>query len=340
MQPTRILSHLHFSPNSLTHLPVGVNDTLIAAGGQESEIHLSLHTSSSSRSNRTRQVWEYENRLSGSINNSVLLTSLSLTRANESSVEPRVGVSNNDGSVKLYNVPMRVHNKERKLQEVGVINLDVPINHCMLFLLFFCYSSSYFISTASISPDGRTLLSVGDSNKVYFHRITGGARVTFSPIITLVIPPPDSSPLGGYSTSSFAASFSSAFSSDGSKFAVASQEGLVAVWDVRGMSKPIKVFQTDKTRLPGGSTSDFIGNNGGAGLSDDPWEWTRGNKAPGWCVRNVKFNGGDGARLGKEIMAFTEVSFKCFSFRIYFIKAAVFYSIPHSYILSTHAHSR
>ena len=131
LQPTRILSHLHFTPNSLTHLPVGVNDTLIAAGGQESEIHLSLHTSSSSRSSRTRQVWEFESPLRGSINNSVLLTSLNLTGGNESSVEPRVGVSNNDGSVKLYSIPMRVHNNRRKLLEVGVIKLDVPINHCM-----------------------------------------------------------------------------------------------------------------------------------------------------------------------------------------------------------------
>jgi hypothetical protein len=136
LQPTRIISHLHFTPNSLTYLPVGVNDTLIAAGGQESEIHLSLHTSSSSRSNRTRQVWEFESPLLGSINNSVLLTSLSLTRANESSVEPRVGVSNNDGSVKLYNIPMRVHNNRRKLVEVGVIKLDVPINHCMCSFIF------------------------------------------------------------------------------------------------------------------------------------------------------------------------------------------------------------
>jgi WD40 repeat protein len=183
------------------------------------------------------------------------------------------------------------------------------------------FTFSFFISTASISPDGRTLLSVGDSNKVYLHRITGGARVTFSPIITLAIPPPDSSP-GGYSTSSLAASFSAAFSSDGSKFAVTSQEGLVAVWDVRGMSKPIKVFQTDKTRVPGRSTNEFIGNGGATGwLSNDPWEWTGGNKAPGWCVRNVKFNGGDGTRLGKEIMAFTEVSF-LFQLSYIFMKAA------------------
>ena len=194
-----------------------------------------------------------------------------------------------------------------------------------MFLFFFLnvYPFSCSSFTASISPDGRTLLSVGDSNKVYFHYITGGAQVTFSPITTLTIPPPDSSPLGGYLTSSLAASFSTAFSSDGSKFAVASQEGVVAVWDVRSTSKPIKVFQTDKTRVPGGSGA-FVGNGGATGwLSDDPWEWTRGNKAPGWCVRNVKFNGGEGARLGKEIMAFTEVGF-LFQLSYMFMKSAFF----------------
>ncbi|KAJ3507757.1 hypothetical protein NLJ89_g6124 [Agrocybe chaxingu] len=288
--PTRILAHLHFTPNSLTSLPVGQNDTLIAAGGQEAEIHLSYHTPSSSR--RTHLVWDHEEHLAGSINNSVLLTSLSLTTSNESSIEPRVGVSNNDGSVRLYDVPLRLPESRRKLAEVGAVRLDVPINH------------------SSISPDGRTLLSVGDSNKVYFHRIAGGGRITFSPITTLSIPPPDPSPLLSFPTSSLAASFSTAFSGDGSKFAVASQEGVVAVWDVRS-TKVMKVFQTDKMRgLGGGMERTSMGNGGGSGwLSDDPWEWTRGTKAPGWCVRSVKFNGGEGGRMGKEVMAFTEVSF-------------------------------
>ena len=170
---------------------------------------------------------------------------------------------------------------------------------------------------ASISPDGRTLLSVGDSNKIYFHQITGGARITFQPITTLTIPPPDSSPLAYSSSSSpvyppssytsLAAAFSTAFSGDGSKFAVASQEGVVAVWDVRS-TKPMKVFHTNKTRGSGLEGSTAVGNGGASGwLSDDPWEWTRGTKAPGWCVRNVKFNSGEGARLGREVMAFTEV---------------------------------
>ncbi|KAF8150105.1 hypothetical protein B0H34DRAFT_777129, partial [Crassisporium funariophilum] len=290
--PLRTLSHLSFASNSLTSLQVNANDTLIAAGGQESEIHLSLHTpsSSSSRSHSasrspshgsshspapsTRRLWDFEDHLTGSINNSVLLTSLSLTRANESSVEPRVGISNNDGSVKLYDVPMRVQNSRRKLAEVGVVRLDVPINH------------------SSISPDGRTLLSVGDSNKIYFHRITGGSSITFSPITTLTIPPPDLTPFSPYPSSyapaptyapartspppsygyaydptanpssSLAASFSTAFSGDGSKFAVSSQEGVVAVWDVRS-TKPLKIFQTDKTRVPG--SGGGFGGGGGSG---------------------------------------------------------------------------
>jgi len=169
---------------------------------------------------------------------------------------------------------------------------------------------------ASISPDGRTLLSVGDSNKVYFHQISGGSRISFTPITNLIIPPPDttsynytSSP--SYSSTSLTAAFSTAFSGDGSKFAVASQEGVVAVWDVRS-TRPLKVFHTDRSRET--NTPGLVGNGGASGwLSDDPWEWTRGTKAPGWCVRSVKFNGGEGGRFGREVMAFTEV---CFPFHI------------------------
>lgn len=147
---------------------------------------------------------------------------------------------------------------------------------------------------------------MGDSNKVYFHRISGGARLSFTPITTLTIPAPDTNPFG-FSTSSLVASFSTAFSRDGSKFAVASQEGVVAVWDVRS-TKPIKVFHSDKSRGLGRERSMARNAAASGWLSDDPWEWTRGTKAPGWCVRNVKFNSGDGARLGKEVMAFTEHS--------------------------------
>jgi len=241
-------------------------------------------------------MWNIDTRMEGTINNSVLLTSMSLATSHESSVEPRIGISNNDCTFRLYDIPMRVHNNRRRVIPVGEVRFDVPINHCTP-------SSSPSLTkltvscVASISPDGRTLLSVGDSNKVYFNRISGtSSRVDFSHITTLTLPSPifpASSSYSSSSTSSLAASFSTAFSADGSKFAVASQEGVVAVWDVRS-TRPLRTFHTDKTRSP-----DW--------LSDDPWDWTRGNKAPGWCARSVKFNGGDGARYGREVMTFTEV---------------------------------
>ncbi|KAG6906743.1 hypothetical protein DXG01_012295 [Tephrocybe rancida] len=271
----RPLVKLGFNPNTLSSLSIdGTDDTLLAAGGQDAEIHLSYHRPASAQHRQSSVAWQTEYSMVGSINNSVLLTSMSLTRSNESSVEPRLGISNNDATVKFYDVPMRGQSKQN-LNEIGSVQLSVPINY------------------SSISPDGRTLLSVGDSSKVYLHRMTGGARITFSPIATLKLPSPTN--LQNFISASLMASFSSAFSSDGSKFAVASQEGLVAVWDVRS-SKPMKIFQTEKTRMPT--------NNGGAsGWLDDNFDWAGGGfKAPGWSVRNVKFGGsGD-----KEVMTFTE----------------------------------
>ncbi|KAG5644182.1 hypothetical protein DXG03_009023 [Asterophora parasitica] len=273
LQLPRTLAKLNFSANTLTSLPIdGTDDTLLAAGGQDAEIHLSYHSPLSARQRQTAVVWEKQYAMTGSINNSVLLTSLSLTRSNESSVEPRIGISNNDGSVKFYNVPIRGPMK-RTIDEVGCVRFNVPINH------------------SSISPDGRTLLSVGDSSKAYLHRMTGGDRITFSPLTTLKLPAPSSSTFN-YTPTSLAAAFSTAFSADGSKFAVASQEGLLAVWDVRS-TKPLKVFQTEKSQVPSG-------NGGASGWVAD--ELFGSFKAPGWSVRNVKFGGsGD-----KEIMTFTE----------------------------------
>ncbi|KAF9223642.1 hypothetical protein BS17DRAFT_780992 [Gyrodon lividus] len=291
LAPRRI-ADLSFNPNTLASLQLpGTDKTLLAAGGQEAEIHLSLHQPSSrsqrredpsSRLRCSNTIWQYYRKLQGSINNSVLLSSLSLTRSAESSVEPRLVVSNNDCTVRLYDIAVRGESLPRDLRQSGNLKLEEPINH------------------SSISPDGRTLLSVGDSPRIYLHQLTGGPYITFTPIVTLGIPPPDAR----LYSSSLSASFSTAFSSDGTKFAVASQEGVVAVWDVRS-TKPIKVTQTNKTRLPAG----LLGNGGANSImSDDPWDWTRGNsKAPGWGARSVKFGaGGTHGRPGHEIMTFTE----------------------------------
>ncbi|KAJ6561868.1 hypothetical protein B0H19DRAFT_89131 [Mycena capillaripes] len=266
-KPPRTIADLSFVPNTLTSLPVpGTDHTLLAAGGQDAEIHLSLLNPES------KSVWQHYTNLEGSINNSILLTSLSLTDSNESSAEPRMAVSNNDRVVMFFDVPVR--SRPSKITSVGAVRFNVPVNH------------------SSISPDGRTLLSVGDSSKVFLHRLTGGAYITASPIATLTLPP-TSNP---FSSPALVASFSTAFSADGSKYAVASQEGAVAVWDVRS-TRPLKVFHTDKTR---GSSRASASTTW---LSEDPQEWShRKSRGPGWSARNVKFGG----RPGRELMLFTE----------------------------------
>jgi WD40 repeat protein len=97
--------------------------------------------------------------------------------------------------------------------------------------------------------------------------------------------------------SALAASFSTSFSNDGTKFAVASQEGVVVVWDVRS-TKPLKVFESDKTRgSASGSWTTWPPN--------DSWDRPRFRVlAPGWGFRSVKFSP---SGSGKEVMVFTEV---------------------------------
>lgn len=137
----RAIANLPFIPNTLSALCLlESTTTLVAAGGQDAELHLSLHSSSSPSSTSSphhhrssRPHWQYQTQLQGSINNSVMLTSLSLTKANVSSVEPRVAVSNNDCSVKFFEVNIRSSDTSpaaSRLKDLGVLRIDVPVNHC------------------------------------------------------------------------------------------------------------------------------------------------------------------------------------------------------------------
>jgi len=137
------LVSLNYVPNTIASLNIpDSNERLLAAGGQDAELHLSIHSrrtssriSSGSPSRGSRRLWQYDGVLSGSINNSVLLTSLSLTRSNESSAEPRVAVSNNDCTVKFFDVNVRgakgVDGPPKRINEAGTLRLDVPVNHCL-----------------------------------------------------------------------------------------------------------------------------------------------------------------------------------------------------------------
>lgn len=156
-----------------------------------------------------------------------------------------------------------------------------------------------------MSPDGKTLLSVGDSSKIYLHDISSGSQVTFSLTSTLILP---SSTIGPYYirnagtgfTPVIPAAFSTAWSLNGSKFAVAGQDGVVAIWDVRS-SRPLRVLETE--RRVWDNDQDPTAEEASGWLRGDLWQAQYGS-APGWGVRSVKFGAG---ASGREVLAFTEV---------------------------------
>jgi hypothetical protein len=131
------VADLSFIPNTLSSLNLVLPDshTLLAAGGQDAEIHLSLHSPS-----QNRALWHFSRGFSGSRNNSVVLS-----RACDGSHEPRLIVSNNDGTVRIYEVPL--HGEPQNLRCCGSIRLQEPVNHCVCIisivraLVSVCYSA-------------------------------------------------------------------------------------------------------------------------------------------------------------------------------------------------------
>lgn len=134
----------------------------------------------------------------------------------------------------------------------------------------------------SISPDGKTLLSPCDNGIVHLHALSGGSSITFERMCTLHLIPEQN--MFVHDDNRLDAMSASAFSSDGTKFAVSSQGGTVMVWDIRS-SLPLKVIQTDRTRCV------------------EPQTTVIDHGLFGWGTRSLKFGG----RAGKELMVFTEV---------------------------------
>ncbi|CAD6581228.1 MAG: hypothetical protein TREMPRED_002944 [Tremellales sp. Tagirdzhanova-0007] len=103
--------------------------------------------------------------------------------------------------------------EERKLTKVGGARFKYAINH------------------SSLSPDLKTMVSVGDSTDVYLFEVVNGGR--------------EFKRIGIYNAATDSG-FSTAWSKDGRKFAVASQDGQVTVWDHRS-SRPFAIFHTSST---------------------------------------------------------------------------------------------
>ncbi|WOO85523.1 putative protein [Vanrija pseudolonga] len=108
----------------------------------------------------------------------------------------------------------------RKLTRVGGTKFKLAVNH------------------SSLSPDLRTMVTVGDSTEVFIYEVLDGGK--------------EFRKIGVYSAATDYG-FSTAWSKDGRKFAVASQDGQVTVWDHR-TSKPLAIFHSSSC-TPGSASA-------------------------------------------------------------------------------------
>ncbi|KAN0062891.1 hypothetical protein ACQY0O_004712 [Thecaphora frezii] len=139
----------------------------------------------------------------------------------------KIMVSNNDQSIKSYKLrpPQgspgaggRIESGLPGLTKTNTLHFPTAINH------------------SSLSPDRRTLIAVGDTPEVFVYHVRRDGE--FDKVATY--------------TASTDASFSTTWSPDGSKFAVASQDGIVSVWDVRS-SRPLASLSTWQAGMAGGN---------------------------------------------------------------------------------------
>ncbi|CAK9786904.1 unnamed protein product [Cutaneotrichosporon oleaginosum] len=121
-----------------------------------------------------------------------------------------------------------------KLSSIGGQRFKLAVNH------------------SSLSPDLRTMVTVGDSTDVYLHEVLDGGQ-GFRRI--------------GVYNAATDSGFSTSWSRDGRRFAVASQDGQVTVWDHRS-SRPLAIFHTQPqasrdTDLYHGSMEPPVGSQSG-----------------------------------------------------------------------------
>ncbi|KAF9276806.1 hypothetical protein BGZ88_001507 [Linnemannia elongata] len=160
--------------------------------------------------------WFAHTSVGGSINNALCIS--------EHLGGTRLLISNNDETIKVYSLP--------GLQRLTSIQLPTAVNYC------------------SVSPDGRKMVAVGDSNQVFLYDISvaGGYQK-----------------IGTY-TATTEASFSCAWNQSSEKFAVASQDGFVSVWDIRHSEKLCKLGSKQQPQVKGATRCVKFSSSGSIDL--------------------------------------------------------------------------
>jgi hypothetical protein len=134
------LVSLNYVPNTIVSLDIPDSDTAPPgckrAGHRVTPIctrHSSPRNSSNPPTHDSRRLWQHDGDLSSPIRNSVFFASPSLTRLNKNSAELRVAVSDNDCTVKFYDVNVHgtkcVDSPPKRISDAGTLRLDVPVNH-------------------------------------------------------------------------------------------------------------------------------------------------------------------------------------------------------------------
>lgn len=141
------------------------------------------------------------------------------------------------------------------------IRLNTAVNHC------------------SVSPDGKWLIAVGDTNEVFLYSAPRAEN--------------DQYELAHTFTASSDASFSTDWNQDNQTFAVASQDGFVHVFDIRSL--PSCSRPASPTLRAASSSPRKVA------------ELKTTQSGPAGAARKVKFSPG-GRKLDGGLLAFTEVS--------------------------------
>ncbi|RUP49556.1 WD40-repeat-containing domain protein [Jimgerdemannia flammicorona] len=136
--------------------------------------------------------WITNTTLGSSINNALSISE----RPGE---PPRLMVCNNDETIKVFSLP--------SMRKVANILLPTAVNY------------------ASVSPDGRRMVAVGDTNQVFLFDISASGQ--YKRVATYI--------------ASNDSSFSCSWNQASDIFAVASQDGIVSVWDIRNSKKLCKL---------------------------------------------------------------------------------------------------
>ncbi|KAF8348459.1 hypothetical protein F5887DRAFT_1071391 [Amanita rubescens] len=288
--PPRIIAAPEFHPNTLAVLRIpDTNNILYATGGQEADLHFSYHT----------------------IYGSTLASSSSAASSSASpSSPPRQKRFHPSSTSKL------IWQFSKRLENCSINNSVILTN-----TLGLAYSNESSVEPRVINDRVKTYEKPKRSRipKIIRTRNLSQRCSTYVYFITaLALPKAEGLPFW-LPLNALAASFSTAFSADDAKFAVASQEGVVAVWDVRS-AKSMKVFQMNKTTGLGPGSS----GTGGLWASGAAAAGRSNSAASGWLFEDVHFHGGGAGTLrppgwsikfgggiggsGREVLAFTEHS--------------------------------